>query len=47
MLEDRLSYQDIFSLMSTDQKQDLASEFLSYGASISESEMFTSESILL
>lgn len=47
MLEDRLPYSDIFSLLSKEQQQDLTSALLTYGASISEPEIFVSESILL
>lgn len=47
LLEDRLPYSEIFSLLSNEQQADLTSAFLSYGASISESEIFTSETILV
>ena len=44
---DRLPYADIFSLLSSEQQADLTSALLSYGASISEPEIFTSETILV
>lgn len=47
LLEDRLPYNDIFSLLSKEQQQDFTSGLLTYGASISEAEIFTSENLLL
>jgi len=47
LLEDRLSYNEIFLLLNKKEQQEMTAGLLSYGASLFESEIFTSENILL